>query len=260
MKVNYLPKNRLRHAYLRRIIILLAIFISGAVVFPFLGASVISAVSPVWKVENVIIRSLRKGVTLFASKKSLVEENIALKEKLSSLETEILFLSMGRVQEDTLLELLGRKRKSDTVVAAVLTRPPQTPYDVIIIDAGSNESLTVGSEVSLPEGPILGIISEIFPKSAKVKLFSAGGEETNAVLERDNVPVTLVGSGGGNFKLTLPRDIAIEKGDRILSPDITSHPLATVGEISVRPTDSFKEVLAKSPTNIFSLRFVFVTP
>ncbi len=260
MKVNYLPKNRLRHAYLRRIVILVSIFISGAVIFSFLGTPVILVVSPFWKAENVLIRSLREGIALFDSKKSLVEENIALKERLSSLETEILFLSIGRVQEDTLLELLGRKEKSGTVVAAVLTRPPQTPYDVIVIDAGSNESLSVGSEVSLPEGPILGVISEIFPKSAKVKLFSAGGEETNAVLERNNVPVTLVGTGGGNFKLTLPRDVAIERGDRVLSPDITSRHLATIGEISVRPTDSFKEVLAKSPINIFSLRFVFVTP
>ncbi|KKT96743.1 MAG: hypothetical protein UW97_C0003G0004 [Parcubacteria group bacterium GW2011_GWA2_45_15] len=231
MKVNYLPKNRLRHAYLRRIITLVAIFISGAVIFSLLDAIIISIISPIWKIKNVIIT----GNVI----PSLPEE---------------------QTQKNILLELVGRKQESNIVIAAVLTRPPQTPYDVIIIDAGSNESLTIGSEVSLPEGPILGIISEIFPKSAKVKLFSASGEETNAVLERNNVPVTLVGSGGGNFKLTLPRDIAIEKGDRILSPDITSRPLATVGEISVRPTDSFKEVLAKSPTNIFSLRFVFVTP
>ena len=231
MKVNYLPKNRLRHAYLRRIITLVAIFISGAVIFSLLDAIIISIISPIWKIKNVIIT----GNVI----PSLPEE---------------------QTQKNILLELVGRKQESNIVIAAVLTRPPQTPYDVIIIDAGSNESLTIGSEVSLPEGPILGIISEVFPKSAKVKLFSASGEETNAVLERNNVPVTLVGSGGGNFKLTLPRDIAIEKGDRILSPDITSRPLATVGEISVRPTDSFKEVLAKSPTNIFSLRFVFVTP
>src|SRR3990167_2755734 len=260
MKVNYPPKNRLRHAYLKRIVILLVIFISGAVVFPFLDALVISRISPVWKAENVIIRSLRKGVALFDSKKSLVEENIALKEKLSSLETEILFLSMWRVQENTLLELVGRKARSDTVIATVLTRPPQTPYDVLIIDAGSNESLTVGSEVSLPEGPILGVISEVFPKSAKVRLFSASGEETNAVLERNNVPVTLIGTGGGNFRFELPRDMSVETGDRILSSDIAARLLATVGDVSVRPTDSFKEVLAKSPINIFALRFVFVTP
>ena len=173
---------------------------------------------------------------------------------------EVLSISKEQTQENILLELVGRKQKSNMVVAAVLTHPPQTPYDVIIIDAGSNESITIGSEVSLPEGPILGVVSEVFSKRAKVKLFSASGEETNAILERNNVPIILVGTGGGNFRLTLPRDIAIEKGDRILSPDITSRLLATVGEVSVRPTDSFKEVLAKGPTNIFALRFVFITP
>ncbi|MDZ4206040.1 MAG: rod shape-determining protein MreC [Patescibacteria group bacterium] len=231
MKANYLPKNRLRHPYLRRILALVAIFIFGAVVFVFFNATVISIFSPIWKAKNVITTG-----------------------------NEIPSISKERTQENILLELVGRRQEPDMVVASVLTRPPQTPYDVIIIDAGSNESITIGSEVSLPEGPILGVVSEVFSKSAKVKLFSASGEKTNAVLERNNVPVTLIGTGGGNFKLALPRDVAIEKGDRILSPDITSRLLATVGEVSVRPTDSFKEVLAKSPTNIFSLRFVFITP
>lgn len=218
MKVNYLPKNRLKNPHFGKILILVAIFIFGAIAFYFFRGTLISLVSPIWKAKNIIVSG----------------ENVT--------------------------PIIDRQTESGLVVATVLTYPPQTPYDVIIIDAGSNESITIGSQVLLPEGPILGIVSEVFPKSAKVKLFSANGEETNAVLERNNVPVTLVGVGGGNFRLAVPRDIAIEKGDRILSPDITARLLATVGEVSVRPTDSFKEVLAKSPTNIFTLRFVFVTP
>lgn len=209
----------------------MAIFISGAVILPFLDTIIISIVSPIWRTKNII--TMGKNFPL---------------------------ISPEQTQENILLNLVGRKQKTNIVVASVLTRPPQTPYDVIIIDAGSNESVTIGSEVSLPEGPILGIISEVFPKNAKVKLYSASGQETNAVLERNNIPVILVGTGGGNFRLSLPRDIAVEKGDRILSSDITARHLATVGEISVEPTDSFQEVLAQSPTNIFTLRFVFVTP
>ena len=231
MKVNYLPKNRLRRPYFRRIITLVAIFISGAVVFSLLDAVIISIISPIWKAKSVILTG-----------------------------NEIPSFSEGQTQKNILLELVGRKQESNIVIAAVLTRPPQTPYDVIIIDAGSNESVAVGSEVSLPEGPILGIVFEVFPKRAKVRLFSANGEETDAVLERNNLPVVLAGTGGGNFKLSLPRDMAVEKGDRILSADITRRHLATVGEVNVRPTDSFKEVLAQSPINIFALRFVFVTP
>lgn len=260
MKVNYLPKNRLKHPYFRRIFALVAIFALGAIVFSFFGGAIISMTAPVWKAENVIIQSLRNGFTFFNSQQALVEENTVLKEKLSSLEIEILSLSSKQAQENTLLELIGRRQKPNMIAAAVLTHPPQTPYDVIVIDAGYNESIALNSIVSLPEGPILGVVSEVFSKTAKVKLFSAAGEETNAILERDNIPVTLVGAGGGNFKLIFPRDIAVERGDRILSADISSHLLAIVEEISARPTDSFKEVLAKSPANIFVLRFVFVTP
>ena len=182
MKVNYLPKNRLRYPYFKRILTLTIIFISGAVVFSFLDTAVVSLISPVWKAENVIIRNFRNGAIFFVSQKKLVEENTALKEKLSSLELKILSLPREQTQESILLELVGRRRELNTVIATVLTRPPQTPYDIIIIDAGSNDSITLGSEVSLSEGPILGIVSEVFPRRAKVKLFSASGEETNALL------------------------------------------------------------------------------
>lgn len=164
------------------------------------------------------------------------------------------------VTGENLSPVLDRRTENGAIVASVLAYPPQTPYDIIIIDAGSNDSVEAGSKVFLPEGPMLGRVSEVFPNQAKVKLFSASGEETGAVLERNNVPITLIGRGGGNFKFSLPRDMAVEIGDRIVSRDIGAHLLAIVEDINVKPTDSFKKILAKSPTNIFTLRFVFVAP
>ena len=236
------------------------VFVLGATTLSILDSTVISLASPLWRTENVVIRNLQNWRAIFDSHKKLLEENALLREKITSLELTILSLSGGKTQEEILLELAGRKQKPNIVIASVLTRPPQSPYDSIIIDVGSNDSISLGSEVSLSEGPILGTVSEIFPKSAKVKLFSSGGEETSAILERGNVPITLVGIGGGNFKIALPQDTPVENDDRILSADISSRLIAIVGEITVKPTDSFKEVLAKSPTNIFNIRFVFVAP
>jgi cell shape-determining protein MreC len=258
--VNYLPRNRFKYAYLRKAIVLVVILISGAIVFSFLDSTIIALISPLWKAENTISRNLRNGSSFFKAQRALLEENMELKEKLSSIETELAFLSKDKGEVDTLLELLGRRRDSSAILATVLIHPPQTPYDIIVIDVGSKESIILGSEVSLPEGPVLGIISEVFSSTAKVELFSTSGEETNAILERGGVPVTLVGLGGGNFRLDLPRDKEVEEGDRILSADVFSRLLAVVENISVSSTDSFKKVLAKSPANIFSLRFVFVTP
>lgn len=258
--MNYLPKNRLRYPYFKRILILIAIFILGAFTFSFFDATIISIASPVWKAENVIVRSLRNTVSYFNSQKALMEENAMLKDKLSSLEAEITYLSTRQAQENVLLALMNQRQEANMVVAAVLTRPPQTPYDTIIIGVGSNKSVILGSEVSLPEGPVMGTVSEVFSKRAKVKLFSSNGIETSAILERDNIPVLLEGRGGGNFKFTLPRDIRVEKGDKILSADTSSRLLAVVEEISIGSTDSFQEILAISPINIFILRFVFVMP
>ena len=260
MKVNYLPRNKTKSVYIKWIIIFVAVFVLGAVSFYFLDGVIISTVSPIWRAENAVSRSLRNVTTYFSSQNSLVRDNAALKDRIASLEIEVTSLSSGQVVVNNLLELLNRRPESNMIVAAVLTYPPETPYDIIIIDAGLDQSVTVGSEVLLPEGPILGVVSDVLPRKARVKLLSTNGEKTNAILERNNVPVTLVGAGEGNFKLVLPRDIEVERGDRIISPHLNARLIALVGGVDINSTDSFKEVLAKSPTNIFTLRFVFIKP
>jgi cell shape-determining protein MreC len=211
---------------------LVIIFLAGAIIFTFFNQKIIAGATYFWRMKN----------------STLTAENISLAQ------------SNNLAQQNIFLELAGRKPVEHVIVATVLSRPPQTPYDVIMIDAGANESLTINSIVSLSDGVALGVVSEVFPTSAKVKLFSTSGQEINAILERDSIPITMVGGGGGNFRFTLPRDINIEIGDRILSADIMARPLATVGAVNVQPTDSFKQVLAISPANIFTLRFVFVAP
>jgi cell shape-determining protein MreC len=173
---------------------------------------------------------------------------------------ENLSLYADRDQKNELLELLGQRELDNLVLASVLVRPPRSPYDVIIIDAGSENGISIGSKVYLEEGPILGTVSEVFSRQARVNLFSSNAEEVSGVMERDGLPVTLIGSGGGNFKVSIPRDASVEKGDRILSAETASSILAVVGDISLNSTDSFKDVLAKSPANIFNLRFVLVKP
>jgi len=260
MKGNFLQKNRLRQPHTRRILILLGIFLAGSILFNIFDSIVVSVVSPIWRAENSVSRSLRNIADFIGSQEKLIKENADLREKVSSLEIEVMSLSREQALEDTLRELAGRKPDPETKIATVLTHPPQTPYDIIIIDAGSSDGVLVGKEVYLPEGPSLGAISEVFSNRSRVKLFTSSGEETNAVLERNNVPVVLHGLGAGNFRLTLPRDTAVEPGDKILSPELSSRLMAVVGEVIIQPTDSFKEVLAKSPANIFILRYVFVTP
>lgn len=261
MKTNYLPRNNKRSEKPYRRLILLATFlVLGAAGLSLSDGWLSYAAKPIWSGKNIIGRGALNSLEWFRSKEALIRNKASLEDKLASQEAELASLRDVKERELELLSMLGRPSSDRAVFAAVLVRPPETPYDIIVIDAGSNQGLEEGSPVSLPEGPLLGRVSEVQARTSKVRLYSSDGEKTNAVLERHGLPVTLMGQGGGNFKLVLPRDAEVEVGDRILSADVFAELIAVVGEVNMRPTDSFKEVLARGAANLFDLRFVMVEP
>jgi len=250
--MNYLPKSRGRNSFKKPLLILVGVFAAGALIFFLASGVIVSVASPLWKGEHVALAKLSFVGDFFRTKNALINENERLKERLAALELEV----ADRASSHS----LNRHTETGGIISTILARPPQTPYDTLVIDAGSNDSLGVGAVVFMAEGPVLGAVREVSASTAKVKLFSAPGEKTAALLERHNIPVTLEGVGGGNFKIVLPREAEVVAGDRVLSADILSHLLAVVGEVKMEPTDSFKEVLARSPINIFNIHFVVIQP
>lgn len=253
-------RSRFQNKYFKSSLILGGIFLLCFVVFSFLGETLIKVASPFWQAENSTSRGVAGVFSFFTSKDSLIEENSTLSERVAFLENRVMNLERERGEESAILELYGRTPESGEIAASILVGPPQTPYDMLIIDAGSEDAVSVDSKVYLLSGALAGSVSEVFSDSARVKLFSTSGEANNAVLERGDVPVVLDGIGGGNFKITLPRDVVVERGDRILSSDIEASLIGVVEDVRLTQTDSFKTVIARSPVNIFSLRLVLVRP
>lgn len=215
-------------------------------------------ITPLWHGENFVARFINRTGEYFSSHESLVDENLRLRDEVASLSLQISSLNLSLSQEEAFKTLLGRLRKEHEIVATVLTHPPQSPYDLFIIDAGQKDGLKIGSLVKLPEGPILGEVVDLFSDTAKVKLFSTAGEKHEAVLERANVPVVLEGRGGGSFRIIVPRETWVEIGDRVVSADSSYSLLGVVEDIEVAPTDAFKNVLVRGPANIFSVRLVSI--
>lgn len=258
--MNYLPRNRNRHSILKPALFLAGAFVFGLIAFSLLDGVIIKIASPLWRGENAVAEKISKIGNFFRFRSSLISENTALKTKIAALELEIASRFAGPKEGDAIFSMLGRREETGGVVATVLVSPPKTPYDTFVIDAGKRDGAAQDYKVLMPEGPLLGVISEIYESSAKVRLFSAPGESTAAILERHNVPVTLEGAGGGNFRIVVARETEVEPGDRILSADVFSHLLAIVGDISMEPTDSFKEVRAKGPANIFNIHYLVIRP
>jgi cell shape-determining protein MreC len=252
MKMNFPLKNSHRRDSRKRnkeLIVVVFVFVAGALFFSYFGTYVSNILTPIWHSNSLFSRGLSNLTSSLRSKDALISENDALKKKLASDEELITTLRVSADSRDELLSVYGRNYPT-SIPANVLVHPPETPYDILVVDAGENLGVKIGSILTTPEGSSIGTITEIFSRISRVKLYTTAGERTDAVLERGGIPVTLVGRGGGNLELTVPKDVEVRVGDRILTPALDASLVAIVGMVDTTPTGSFKTILARSPINL----------
>lgn len=191
----------------------------------------------------------------FSSKKNLAQQIENLEAARMDAEAKMANYNSLAAENESLKEILGRKNeKALQIIAAILGRDSVNPYDTLIIDAGEAHGVVLGAKVFALGNIPIGRVDSIFSNTAKVLLFSTS-EELTSVNIRETL-FDLVGRGGGDFELTLPRDFIIEAGDQATLPGMTPYVVATVADIISDPRDSFKKVLLTSPVNIGELKFV----
>jgi cell shape-determining protein MreC len=256
------PSNRGRKTGVRKTLISLGIvivIILGFIFTPRPFYIVMSKVfSPIWKFEFFVIGSFEHAVGIFKSKQSLVKENESLKKEIENTKPEILELKEVIQQNEQFKELLGRSEGVSRVVASILRKPPFSPYDSLVLDAGLEQKVSVGDKVYGPGQVLIGDISEVYKTTSKAELYSSPGKETPVLVGSRNVSSIAIGKGGGNFILSLPVEVGIEKGDIIKAPSIHVSILGVVEYIEVDSAESIQTVYFKSPFNINDLSLVEV--
>jgi len=229
------------------------------VAFPNFYAGLISPIASIaWKSESSVLGGFSRLGSLVRSKYALLIENGRLEREIESRDTGALLLESLRRENEELKALLGREHSGKDVLGLVLSRPPLTFYDTLIIDIGSSDGIVAGDKVYAGGTVLLGDVSEVFGATARVSLFSTPGRIVPVVFGSSTVQAQATGRGGGNFEARLPVDIEIRKGDSITFPHIRSHVFGIVEEIIVDSTDSLQTILFKAPVNMHELRFVEV--
>ncbi|MBU0999049.1 rod shape-determining protein MreC [Patescibacteria group bacterium] len=193
----------------------------------------------------------------FASKNFLFQQNQSLQFKLSEAEMKMINYNAVVADNVNFREILNRKNdKINMVLSAILSKPNQSVYDTLVIDAGTMEGIKIGDLVfSLGNLPI-GRVDSVYENSSKVILFSNPGDKTQAIISGKNIFMELVGRGGGNFEMILPRDLTLQNGDQVVMPGLFPYILAEVATIISDPRDPFIKALLTSPVNVQELKFV----
>ena len=239
--------------------LLIILFFFRSPVFGGLSSVAQVIFHPALVLGNRISEKFENIGSYFASKNSLYSQNQKLQDEVAFDDARMANYDSVMADDAGIKEILNRKDpKMPMILSAILAKPNQSPYDTLLIDAGTAENAKIGERVfALGDVPI-GRVAEVYPHSAKVILFSNPGEKTEVVISGKNIFMELVGRGGGNFEMIIPTDITVQIADQVALPGINPLIVAIVGKIISDPRDPFTKALLSSPVNMQNLKFVEV--
>jgi cell shape-determining protein MreC len=253
------PKKNISFSRAWKITLVVCIFLF--VSFRFFPSALFRVTEPVarplWFIREKTLSLFGLAPDFFSSRQALINENTQLKQRVQDLELEAQDSLMLNTQGTLFLNQFGTLKNDHEPLVRVISRPSQSPYDILILDIGTTR-VSVGDMIVGPGNIALGTITEVYSKTAKAKLFSSPGVETEAELAGSGATVILKGVGGGNMSLLVPKSFPVKTGDIFVRPGSRDRILAQVGSIQESEADSFKKVALSFPVSIFSIQWVLI--
>ena len=167
---------------------------------------------------------------------ALVEELNALKYTQSARSGDRLTSQMLADENTYLKQLLGDKGE-ERIVAGVIGRPSALPYDVLILDKGSDDGIVEGAPVYIGDNAVIGIIEKVFSGSCLIVLVTTPGFKTSVYIMGPNIYTTAEGQGGGQLRVGVPQGIKLEEGNLVILPGVYAGIYGSISSITSIPTE-----------------------
>lgn len=211
---------------------------------------------PIWTTENFTKDFFK---VTFESKPDLYKQNVVLKAQIAKYDDELANVESIKAENEHLKTLLGRiPAERRVVLSAILAKPNQTPYDILIIDRGSDDDIQPDDLVFAGGDILIGSIESVDKNSAKVLMYSTPGNISQVIYGNTGKYFNARGTGNGTMEVEVSRDIDVVVGDNFFYPGLDNTLVGVAQKIHFDPRDSFKKVIIKSPINIQEERWVEV--
>ena len=240
-------------------VLLFIVFYFRNPVFSSLSVATHTVFYPVILLKDKVGSIFSEIAVAFRFKNNLITENETLKNKLLAQDSMLVAYSSVLDENIKLKEIFSRTNTENKILlGSILEKPNRSLYDTLILDIGSDDGIQEGDLVfALGDIPV-GRIASVYGKTSKVVLFSNSGEKTEVVVGDKNAYMEIIGRGGGNFEMILPRDYVLQPGLNVTLPGISNYVVAKIETIISDPRDAFAKALLVSPVNIQELKFVEV--
>ena len=203
--------------------------------------------------------------TLIAGAPSLEHASLsrsALSSRLADAERELtrtryqaLLYVLVAEENKKLREATGASEAPAGIVGRVLSRPPRTHYDTLLLDVGVEQGVSV-HDLVIFEGVALGTIVTVDSRTSVVSLFSTPGSETDVIIGTPRAVAVARGLGGGAYEVSVPQGITIAPTDIVRVSATESLVLGIVSDVSLVPADVLQTVRFRTPLALADLDFV----
>jgi len=146
-------RERLRTFLVLGIVALLLFY----VVPQTIGGAASFIFTPIARFETWFYESGSTLPQYFVDRQQLVEENAELEVALHESESNAHIINRLQRENTELRALLGDKEE-ERIAAAVIGRPTETPYDVLLIDKGSRDGIERNAPVYVGYDQITGFV------------------------------------------------------------------------------------------------------
>lgn len=223
----------------------LVIGVSGVFVYPF------------DKVRIWLAESGGSFPQYIRDRSTLTRELDELKMKIATEQGTESTIKKLQIENDELRELAGAVPET-RVLARVIGRPGTLPYDVLMLDRGSQHGIVENAPVFLGADQVIGFVSKVNTLTSIVTLITTAGFTSSAYVTGPNIYTFAQGMGGGILRVRVPQGIMLRTGDLVLLPAIDSGVYGVVSYIETSATqpEQYGFVTTDIPTQ--SLYYVSV--
>ncbi len=248
MKENFLLSN---YFYLFIIIVVV-------LVFPFFAERVSNTfISPAHMVRTWFYTSESSFAILWREKRELqdeIEDWERLWAEHSGTHASIQRLS----RENTELRALMGEQTTEKILASVIGRPNSLPYDVYMINKGSQDGVLKHAPVFFRYDTMVGFISHVQHSYSLVTLISTPRQETTMFIIEPDVFVEAEGFGGGWVRLRVPQGVEIEEGNSVVAAMAPQAVIGQIERIETTSTQPEQYAFVSLPQSVFSTQYLAV--
>ena len=167
-------------------------------------------------------------------------------------------ISKLQFENDQLRALVGEVPK-ERLLARVIARPNELPYDMLMLDRGTENGVTLHSPVFLGRDQLIGVVSDVRSKTSLVSLVTTSGFVSTAYVIGPNIYTFAEGMGGGILRVRIPQGIPLNVDDLVILPAVSvTGVFGSVTEVITSPTqpEQYGFVTLSSPLQ--SIQYVSV--